>query len=184
MNERHAFAAEYRCIAADPPWPERGGGRIKRGADRHYKLLRPHEIISTILGAGVWRPALNCHLWLWATNNHLPDALFVMAALGFRYVTNAVWAKDRAGLGQYLRGRHELLLFGVRGRLPSQSRRCSTLIEAKRGRHSQKPLAAFQLIEAVSPGPRLEMFARSLRDGWDCWGDELVDDRATASGAV
>lgn len=166
-------AVSYHCILADPPWLERGGGQSVRGAQRHYSLLHTPDIIRTIVRSEVWRPHANAHLWLWVTNNFLAHGLSVVDALGFRYVTNAVWVKDRMGLGQYLRGQHELLLFCVRGRLPSLTRRCSTVIVAPRGRHSAKPEAAYELVEQVSPGPRLELFARTKRDGWDAFGDEL-----------
>ena len=122
----------------------------------------------------LWNPAKDAHLWLWVTNNFLKDGLVVMDALGFRYVTNMVWVKDRMGLGQYLRGRHELLLFGVRGRQPSLSRREDSVLTAPRGKHSKKPGGTFTKIEAISPGPRLEIFAREPREGWDVWGNEVV----------
>lgn len=84
---------KYKTIYADPPWMERGGGKIKRGADRHYNLMKTSDIIAL--------PILNlihkdgCHLYLWATNNHLPDALKVINAWGFEYVTIITWLKDR-----------------------------------------------------------------------------------------
>jgi N6-adenosine-specific RNA methylase IME4 len=170
----------FRCLAADPPWNERGGGKIKRGADRHYPLLRPHEILEAIVRAPLWRPAKASHLWLWATMGHLDVALGLMAALGYRYKTHAVWVKasqlepgwrlQRPGLGQYLRGTHELLLLGTRGVLKSQSRRVPSVILAPRGAHSQKPAAAYQAIEQISPGPRAELFATMMRPGWATWG--------------
>jgi len=167
----------YKCLLADPPWTETGGGKIKRGADRHYPLLKTHEIIEVMLSAPQWRPdPSGAHLWLWVTNNYLEDGLFVMKALGFRYVTNAVWAKTRMGLGQYLRGQHELLLFGVRGRQPAMIRNRPTLIGKKllpRTEHSRKPDEAHAMIEAVSPGPRVEFFARRPREGWDAFGNEV-----------
>jgi N6-adenosine-specific RNA methylase IME4 len=182
----------YRCILADPPWPESGGGRIKRGADRHYALLSPPKILETMLAAPVWKPHSDgCHLWLYSTNNYLPKALWLMEQLGFRYISNVAWAKmttailfsgelsgpptfqpQKPGLGQYLRGQHELLLFGVMGKLPAVAKG-STLILAPRRKHSQKPEEAYTLIERVSPGPRLEMFARERREGWDSWGNEV-----------
>ena len=165
----------YQTILMDPPWNERGGGKIKRGADRHYPLLKTREMPRVIYQSGVWRPALNAHLYMWATNNFLPDALWLLGSLGFTYKTNVVWTKSRAGLGQYFRGQHELLLFGVCGSGPAArtSRRdlCS-VIQAPRTRHSAKPEAAYQLIEARSQAPRLEMFARAAREGWDAWGNE------------
>ena len=169
---------EYRCILADPPWLERGSGKVKRGADRHYPLLNTPDIIRVMLTAPQWRPCTEgCHLWLWVTNNFLPDGLHVMKALGFRYVTNAAWAKDRIGLGQYLRGQHEILLFGVRGRLRSSSRSTSSLLGGRqlpRGAHSAKPEAGHVAAEQVSPGPRVEFFARQRRDGWDAFGNEVA----------
>lgn len=167
---------EFAAIMADPPWLERGGGKIKRGADRHYKLLHTREIPVVMTAAPVWRPAENSHLYLWATNNFLKDGLWVMAELGFRYITTVTWAKDRIGLGQYFRGQTEHMLFGVRGRLPALVRTESTLIVAPRRKHSQKPEAAYERIERVSPGPYLEMFARggAVRGGWTAWGNEAA----------
>lgn len=163
----------YRTILIDPPWDEQGSGRIKRGADRHYPLLKSGEIVSTIREAEVFHPDENSHLYLWVTNNHLQDGLLVLRAIGYRYVTNLVWVKDSIGLGQYFRGQHELLLFGVRGRAPLRTRSISTLIRAKKRKHSRKPDQAYAIAESVSYPPRLEMFARTRREGWDAWGLEV-----------
>lgn len=161
--------AGYRCIVADFPWNEKGGSR---GADKHYDLLPTSEMPRVAMQSPLWRPARNAHLWLWATANFLPDALFVMQALGFRYVTMLVWVKPSIGLGQYVRHRQEPLLFGVRGRLHTQDRGVDSVIEAPRGRHSEKPGEAYKRIERVSPGPRAELFARTPREGWDVWGND------------
>jgi N6-adenosine-specific RNA methylase IME4 len=176
----------YPCTSIDSPWNERGGGKVKRGADRHYDLLKTPDIIRVILTSPLWKPAANAHLWLWVTNNFLRDGLLVMDALGFRYVTNLAWGKmrwlgtvgerdtwvaDRGGTGQYLRGCHELCLFGVRGRLKGQSKSARSFLPAARTRkHSQKPAEAYAVMEEVSPGPRAELFATEGRLGWDCWG--------------
>lgn len=83
----------YGTIFADPPWPERGGGKIKRGADRHYPLMKVAGIVAT--GEVVQQVVSpNSHLYPWATNKHLPDALEVMESWGFRYVTTITWAKE------------------------------------------------------------------------------------------
>jgi N6-adenosine-specific RNA methylase IME4 len=115
---------------------------------------------------------------MWVTNNFLRDGFKVMDALGFRYVTNAVWCKDKMGLGQYLRGKHELLLFGVCGKMTSSSRSTSSVIgdgPLPRRRHSQKPDETYDIIEAVSQGPYLEIFALQEREGWDCWGNDIYE---------
>lgn len=156
---------------------ERGSGRVKRGADRHYPLLRSHDIIQVVYQSGCWNPDDNCHLWMWVTDNFLNDGLFVMKAFGFRYVRMAIWPKSKYGLGQYLRGQHEACLFGVMGRLPSLSRSESSLfgggVPIPSKKHSKKPLESYEKIERVSPGPRIEMFSRAKRDGWWSWGNEI-----------
>lgn len=162
----------------DPPWNERGGGRIRRGAQKHYQLLKTPEIIDVIREAHLWHPADDAHLWLWVTDNFLEDGLLVMKALGFRYIRTMAWIKRRngkpqIGLGQYLRGSHELCLFGVRGSTMKPVKAPPSVVMAERTKHSRKPVAAFETIEQVSPGPRLEMFARCHRPGWDCWGNEI-----------
>jgi N6-adenosine-specific RNA methylase IME4 len=181
------MAEAYRCIVADPPWLEQGGGKIKRGADRHYPLMRLSDIAKTMWTAPEWRPAADCHLWLWTTNNFLIDALSLVEQLGFRYVTNMVWVKVRIerdgqlqiGLGQYLRGSHELCLFATKGKASLPAVAPPSVIFAERTEHSQKPDEAFEVFEQVSPGPRLEMFARTDRPGWSSWGNEIAKEEIT-----
>jgi len=106
----------YGTIVADPPWPETGGGKIKRGADRHYPLMKVNDIIG--MAHAVRQLAKErSHLYLWTTNNHLPSALLVMWAWGFEYKTALTWMKTgNAGMGQYHQGLTEHVLFGVRGK--------------------------------------------------------------------
>lgn len=165
----------YRCIQMDPPWEERGGGG--RGAQNHYDLMSVEAIWRTVVSAPVWRPHPNgCHLWCWYTDNFLLDALSLVDRLGFRYVRQAVWPKASWGMGQYLRGQHENVLLAVMGSLaplPTAASTSSVIVErnpAARRKHSRKPVEAYEMIERVSPGPRLEMFAQVARDGWDRWG--------------
>ena len=166
---------KYATIYADPPWPEYGGGKIKRGADRHYPLMTVKEIKKLPVQDIT---AENAHLYLWVTNNYLPAGLEVMQAWGFRYITTITWAKDRIGLGQYFRGMTEHCLFGVKGRLPYKTKdgkrqQGKTLLLAPRERHSQKPAEMYDTIERVSYEPYIELFARNKRDGWDSWGNEV-----------
>lgn len=166
----------YKTILADPPWNESGGGKIKRGADKHYPLLKTKEIMSLPVSSLADE---NAHLYLWVTNGHLPDGLRVMEAWGFDYKTCITWAKDRFGLGQYFRGQTEHVLFGVRGNIPyrtkSNGKRAQgrTLITAPRQEHSAKPEELRSMIQVVSPGPYIELFAREAYPGWDCWGNEV-----------
>jgi N6-adenosine-specific RNA methylase IME4 len=115
-----------------------------------------------------------------AGHKFLPDGLRVMEAWGFRYINKVVWIKENhVGLGQYFRGKTEDCLFGVRGVLPyritDEGKRAQgmTAIYAKPTRHSEKPEEMRDVIELVSHGPRIELFARSSRSGWDVWGNEI-----------
>jgi N6-adenosine-specific RNA methylase IME4 len=215
----------YQTIMADPPWNEAGGGKIKRGADRHYPLMKTRNICA--LPVGTWA-APDAHCYVWVTNNYLPDGLAVLAAWGFRYVTKIDWYKGyfqpecysilrdglresrelespqlidslavrvfhdmcdeaggedldaelQVGLGQYFRGCTESCLFGVRGTVPYRTRpngkraQGRTGFHAPRLAHSVKPEKFRQMVELVSPGPYLEMFARRPADGWDVWGNQ------------
>lgn len=101
---------KYKTIYVDPPWFEHGGGKIQRSADRHYELMKTDEIKS--LPVGDLADENGCHIYLWATNNHLKDAFECLEAWGFDYVTMITWLKDSIGLGQYYRGLTEHCLFG------------------------------------------------------------------------
>lgn len=163
----------YKTIMIDPPWYERGGGKIKRGADRHYPLIKDIATMEAVIReSGLWEPdPSGAHLYLWVTNNHLPEGLELMKRLGFRYVTNLCWAKPSFGLGRYFRGQHELCLFGVTGNfMQPADRRLSTLVHAPKRAHSEKPIEVIRHIEVASIPPRLELFATRARPGWTCWG--------------
>ena len=177
----------YKTILADPPWMERGGGKIKRGADRHYALMKTQDIIALKNFVSIASDE-NCHLYLWVTNNFLPDGIIVMREWGFTYKTSITWLKDRIGLGQYFRGITEHCLFGVRGHLPykfldGKRQQGITGFYQPKERHSQKPYKMRQMIECVSYAPYLELFSRSDCPGWDAWGNEkgtLIIEDATS----
>ena len=169
---------KYQIIYADPPWNEAGGGKIKRGADRHYSLMKTRDIVTLPVEEIA---AKNAHLYLWTTNNFLPDALTVMKMWGFDYKTIITWVKDRIGLGQYFRGQTEHCLFGVRGMLPykivnGKRQQGRTAFHSPKGQHFAKPFVMRQIIEIVSDRDgfnKIELFAREKVSGWDVWGLEV-----------
>lgn len=114
-------------------------------------------------------------LLMWATVPMLPHALEVMAAWGFAYKSHVVWVKDRFGTGYWFRNQHELLLVGTRGNppAPAPGTQWQSVIEAPVREHSRKPDEVYELIEAYFPNlPKIELFARHARPGWDRWGAE------------
>lgn len=177
----------YQAALIDPPWLERGGGKIKRGADKHYDLVKTKDMPAVIRSCPYWgQMAEVSYLFMWVTNNFLKDGLWLMEELGYRYITNFVWTKDRIGLGQYARGQHELLLMGVRGkanRIRKKTAGSTWLGQGviPRRAHSQKPDEQHPLVEHISPGPYLELFAREPQEGWTAWGDEIGPGRIMES---
>jgi len=175
----------YHTVVLDPPWNEQGGGKSKRGADRHYPVMKTPQILSTIIQGPHWNQlGDNAHMYMWVTNNFLIDGLWLMEALNFRYVTNFVWIKMKdsklqQGLGQYFRGSHELCLFGThkKGRSPTAHRTKAkdivSVLFAERTKHSAKPVNSYEIIERRSQGPYLEIFSRKPRKGWTVWGNEV-----------
>lgn len=175
----------FKTVLADPPW--RFTNRTGKVAPEHRRLDRYSTMTLEAIKELPVSEAVskNAHLYLWVPNALLPDGLAVMEAWGFRYVSNVVWAKrrkdggpDGRGVGFYFRNVTELLLFGVRGsmRTLAPARRQVNMLETRKREHSRKPDEQYDLIEACSPGPHLELFARHPRTGWSVWGDEAAED--------
>jgi N6-adenosine-specific RNA methylase IME4 len=147
-----------------------------RAVTDHYPTMTPPEIKALPVKEWV---ADNAHLYLWVTNLKLHEAraFEIVEAWGFRYVTMLTWHKLGApGMGWYFRGDTEHVLFGVRGKAPIEPAiRESNHFAARRGDHSAKPDRFYELVERVSPGPYLELFARRRRYGWDVWGNEAPE---------
>lgn len=174
----------YGTILADPPW--RFANRTGKMAPEHrrltrYKTLTLHEIKEIPISLVA---ADNCHLYLWVPNALVPEGLQVMEAWGFQYKTNLVWHKirkdgepDGRGVGFYFRNTTEIVLFGVKGKLRtlSSGRTQVNFIKSRKREHSKKPDELYEVIEACSPAPYLELFARGQRPNWDQWGNEVED---------
>lgn len=176
----------YQTVVVDPPRPQKGAGSLRgrtgfldAGGD---SKPMPYRTMTVTDIAAIRPPAsTDAHLYLWATSGFLADAFRVMAGWGFRYSTTLVWAKAPigAGLGGAYGIATEFVLFGRRGSLPTLSKVGRNWWQWKRpydargkGIHSAKPEEFYAMVEQVSPGPYLDMFARRPRLGWDVWGDE------------
>ena len=161
----------FATILVDPPWPAQGG-------EKHYRTMSLARIKALPVGRLAARDA---HLWLWTTNALLPTAYEVAAAWGFTVRSPLTWVKFRLGLGgrYQLRNATEQLLFCTRGKAPLGSRSQPTWFNAPVTEHSRKPAEQFAIIERVSPGPYLELFARRRPESnqpWAVWGDQVASD--------
>lgn len=179
----------FRTIVADPPWQygkwgkasdtpaarkKFPNGQWEKDFSLPYIFMTVREI--TALPVAVIA-ADDCDLYLWTTQKYLPDSFDVMKAWGFKYCQTLTWCKAPRGAGQggLYCPTTEFLLLGRKGRMPTGKKRIdSTWWQMTRTRkHSQKPEEFQDMIETVSNGPRLEMFARRPRDGWTVWGNEV-----------
>lgn len=174
----------YKTIVADPPWAQTMTGRYSlERKTRPTKLPYPTMTVDEIKAMPVAEHAdIGCHLWLWTTNEFLESGYQVMRAWGFKYLAPIVWVKP-SGVGNYFIHRTQTMLFGYKEKCVfPKARYVPNVIFAKEGHHSQKPKESYDLIESVSPEPRLELFARPVSpmfpkvEGWDTWGNEVESD--------
>lgn len=168
-----------KVLVADPPW--KFGDRLPgagRGAEKHYDCLTLEELKAFPL------PPLDekSVLFLWRVASMQQEALDVVKAWGFTVKSEVVWRKTTRtgkrhfGMGRYVRMEHEVCLIATRGGLsvPAVYKAERSTFEAPVGRHSEKPDAFYELVERLYPsGPYAELFARRLRLGWSCFGNEL-----------
>lgn len=168
---------KYRTIVADPPW-DVGRGPDWGSGGRSRELPYPTMDLDEIAGLPVADLAeKRAHLYIWTINAYIEDTYEIARHWGFRPVVLLTWCKTPHGIG--LGGTFvqttEHVLFARRGVCRAAERVDTTWWEWKRGEHSAKPEAFLDVVERVSPAPRLEMFARRNRIGWDTWGDESLE---------
>jgi N6-adenosine-specific RNA methylase IME4 len=183
---RFAHGRRFATILADPPW--QFTNKTGKVAPEHRRLARYGTMkLDEIMALPVEQLAApTSHLYLWCPNAMLPEGIAVLKAWGFTYKSNIVWHKirkdggsDGRGVGFYFRNVTELILFGVRGknaRTLAPGRRQVNLLATRKREHSRKPDEQYDIIEACSPGPFLELFARGTRKQWTTWGNQADDD--------
>jgi len=167
---------KYKTIYADPPWQQVTTGvynktRPKRPQVIPYSTMNKESIASLMVGD---LAEVGCHLWLWTSNQFLRAGFDVMEAWGFKYLAPITWLKP-SGCGNYFVHRTQTMLFGYKEKciFPMGRYKPTVLIAGLPKHHSEKPTEAYDLIESISPEPRIELFARKQRTGWDCWGNEV-----------
>ena len=169
------LVGQYKTITADPPWDVgRGPEYSSNGASRplEYQTMSVAQIAAMPV---VEKAEADAHLYIWTINAYIEETYDIARAWGFEPSTMLYWLKQPHGIG--LGGAYcqcvEPILFCRRGRLAAKRRYDRNWWGWPRGRHSQKPEEFQTIVESVSPGPYLEMFARRPRPGWTCWGNEV-----------
>jgi len=160
---------DFEVLYVDPPWRYEDA-TPDRAIENHYPTMSHDELCALELPA-----AKDSVLFMWVTSPKLVEGINLMRAWGFEYRTCMVWVKDKIGMGYYARQRHELILIGKRGSLPvpEPTDRPDSVITAPRGQHSAKPVEVYDMLDRMYPGrTKVELFARSNRDGWAAWGNQ------------
>lgn len=176
---------KYRTIVADPPWPMPDSG-ARTGASPEWIHAVGHNVripyatmsLEAIEALPVRDLAEStCHLYLWTVNRYLEQTYAIARAWGFRPAQVLTWCKTPMGIGMggTFTSTTEYVLFCRRGTLKAKTRVDSCWWQWPRGPHSAKPEAFLDMVEQVSPGPYLELFARRNRLGWDTWGNECME---------
>jgi N6-adenosine-specific RNA methylase IME4 len=164
---------KYPILLCDPPWQyEHPTFSLSRDIEEKYPTMALEDICALPVAQ---LAAADAMLFLWVPPPILEQAFRVITAWGFDYRTGFVWVKPSIGMGNFVRQQHEHLLIARRGDLPTPepAQRPSSIIEAPRREHSRKPDEAYELIERMYPElPKIELFARRARPGWNMWGNE------------
>ena len=181
----------YRTIVADPPWayPE---GWPTDSTSTKSAFRRDGVAVDTRKRANLPYPSMSiaeigclpveamseadAHLFLWTTNRYARQAYTVAEAWGFRPSQLLTWCKSRRGIGPggVFASTSEFVIYARRGK-PKAARVDSTWFAWPRAEHSRKPDAFLDMVESITPGPYLELFARRNRLGWDTWGNEALE---------
>lgn len=169
-------SVKYKTILSDPPW--KFNDKLDKTRTLPYKTLTIEDIERL--------PMRNisdeeCHLYLWCPVALLPEALNCMFYWGFEYKTTIPWLKRTVngkiwfGMGHYFRNCYEFLLFGIRGKEKTKTKNTRNYLDEIKPKrhHSAKPDKTYELIEANSHPPYLELFATVPRENWTSWGWEI-----------
>ena len=167
---------KYKTILIDPPWNQKNMAKWDRRPNRKESLPYPTLSIESIQNINLLDLAdTNCHLWVWTTNQFLPDTFSLIKNWGFKYLSTITWVKP-SGVGAWFVNRSQHLIFAYKDKLVMNKRFMPTIYNAVPKKHSEKPLLFYDLIEKVSFPSRLEIFAREKRFGWDVFGNEVNSD--------
>jgi len=168
---------KYRCIVIDPPWPMKKIEREKfpnQGLELDYPTMDLEEIEA--LPISDLSEESGCHLYLWVTQKFLPAGLQLVEKWGFNYQCLMTWRKNVGFTPFSWMYDTEHVIFARRGNLPLQQLGLRLSFEASTNGHSVKPDIFFNdRVIPASPEPRLEMFARKNREGFEVWGNEVAD---------
>lgn len=177
--------SRFVAIVADPPWAfgdrlKRMKSKTKRAAEQHYPTMTLEQICNIDVKSLV--DPSGCVLVMWVPATLIAQGMQVMQSWGFTYKSLYCWVKTGKegklafGMGHMFRQCNEVALVGISGKgvykaLKNRSQRSVLLAPAMK--HSAKPEGLQDAMDVMFSGPKLEMFARRVRAGWTCLGNEI-----------
>ena len=173
----------YKTIVIDPPWL--GPGAVPAFDSQPSGKMRLNLMpYATIGGSQLAAMRINeiatddAQIFIWSTNRSVADAFLLMQLWAFKYRGLFIWQKPGLGMGRHMRSQAEFLLWGGRVGSPLvEPKNCPRQIQTwpKPKAHSEKPDEAYRFIAELSDGPRIDIFARQSREGFDAWGNQAPD---------
>lgn len=162
---------QFNLIQADPPWGFENDS-FRFAAENKYPTMTLEEILALPVAELAADRAV---LFLWYPASRKPsEADQVLQAWGFEYKQEIVWLKNRVGPGHYTLTKHEKLIIATKGNHVTPAWRPESVIKADVTEHSRKPDEFTDIMQRMYPDlmSRLELFARTEREGWMAWGNE------------
>lgn len=176
---------KYKIIYVDPPWSfsnKNTGGSMKSGADAHYTTMSISDLKNMDIQSICDK---DCILFMWWVSSQPQEALDLVKSWGFKIknMNGFVWVKRTKlwklffGMGFWTRAGSESCLIAVKGKIKPVNKSVRAVVEAINEKHSKKPdLFADKIVELMGDLPRLEIFARDKKKGWDIFGNEINSD--------
>lgn len=170
---------KYRTIVIDPPWKLncnlKDSKYYRCGKPLPYKTMTDNEMLDFPISCFAEQ---DCDLFLWVTQSKLPFGLKLIESWGFKYHVTITWDKTNGVSLNGIQRRTEMILYGYKGRMGinQKGRFIPTLIREKLKEHSRKPDVFYAILKRNTQSPRIDIFARQRRTGFDAWGDEISKD--------
>ena len=177
---------KYQVIYADPPWQfdskkyQDGNRDFDKLEVNHYSTMTIDELKQLPVSDITEKDSI---CFMWVTDSHLKEGIEVLESWGFKYKTIGFnWikkypsGKNCVNFAPWTLKSWEICLIGIKGTMGKYKKvnNIRGLLEEVRIKHSKKPNEArIRIAELFGDIPKIELFAREIVDGWDCWGNEV-----------
>jgi len=181
---------KYQIIYADPPWSFKNysdkwhkGRKESRWVGNKYDCMQK-TVIQKLNVADI--STQNSILFLWVTMPSLVEGIELIEKWGFEYKTTGfVWIKKNKvsdsffwGMGHWTRANAELCLIATRGKPKRIAKNIHQIVYSPVETHSKKPdEIRKRIVMLMGDLPRIELFARETKEGWDSFGNEVEENK-------